>query len=105
MLRRDHNDRMRSGFTSRARFSLVRGLANLKQAHAAIEFRAFHDRRKSKNQMHAMLAGIPRAGAENPQRVPDELPALQSTDYVRYHFGRYEYPRGSNERQRGAHGA
>jgi len=52
----------------------------------ALSLGAFHDRRKSKNQMHEMLAGIPRAGAENPQRVPDELPALQSTDYVRYHF-------------------
>jgi hypothetical protein len=27
-----------------------------------------------------MLAGIPRAGAENPQWAPDELPALQSAD-------------------------
>jgi hypothetical protein len=54
----------------------------------ALSLGAFHDRRKSKNQMHEMLAGIPRAGAENPQRVPDELPALQSANYVRYQFGR-----------------
>jgi hypothetical protein len=32
--------------------------------------------------MHEMLAGISRAGAENPQRVPDELPALQPANYV-----------------------
>jgi len=54
----------------------------------AFSLGAFHDRRKSQNQMHEMLAGIPRAGAENPQRVPDELPALQSAHYVRYQFGR-----------------
>jgi hypothetical protein len=54
----------------------------------ALSLGAFHDRRKSKNQMHEMLAGIPRTGAENPQRVPDELPALQSANYVRYQFGR-----------------
>jgi hypothetical protein len=28
--------------------------------------------------MHEMLAGVPRASAENPQRIPGELPALQS---------------------------
>jgi len=66
---------------------------------------ALHDRRQSKDQMHEMLAGIPRASAENPQRVPDELPALQSADYVRCQFGRQEYPPGSHERQRAAHGA
>ena len=49
---------------------------------------AFHDRRKSKNQMYEMLAGFSRAGAENPQRVPNELPALQSDDYFRYQLGR-----------------
>ena len=38
----------------------------------ALSLGAFHDRRKSKNQMHEMLAGIPRAGAENPQWVPDD---------------------------------
>jgi len=37
-----------------------------------IEFRGISCSTKSKNQMHEMLAGIPRAGAENPQRVPDE---------------------------------
>jgi hypothetical protein len=48
----------------------------------ALSLGTFHDRRKSKNQMHEMLAGIPRAGAENPQWVSDELPALQSANYV-----------------------
>jgi hypothetical protein len=35
---------------------------------------AFHARRKSKNQMREMLAGISRAGAENPQRFQTNCP-------------------------------
>src|SRR3977135_2708792 len=67
--------------------------------------RSIYDRRQDKDQMHEVLAGIPRASAETPKWVPDELSALQSADHVRLHFRRQKHPPGAHERERSASSA